>query len=232
MHETTRSAALFRQCDRLEVTRHGDDPLDQQASGPGGGDHVSEDGAVGRRTRCVVSRCAGQDAGMNTSRRALLAVPAAVLLLSACGGGEGAPADALPPPATPEETAMPPLGESGSGTMADLEFEDQTGAGESVVVATVNAPGGGFVVVSADDEVLGATDVQVGTTPDVQVDLDPALTEDTELTATLYADTDTDGEFDPAVDEPVPEPVDATDDEVVELDETEPLEETAEYTVG
>ncbi|NIH66068.1 DUF7282 domain-containing protein [Modestobacter marinus] len=167
-----------------------------------------------------------------TSRRAPWAVSAAVLVLSACGGGEGAPAGDAPAssPATAGETTIAPGGESGSGTMADLEFEDQTGAGDRVVVATVNAPGGGFVVVSADGEVLGATSVQVGTTPDVEVELDPALTADTDLTVILYADTDADGEFDPEVDEPVPAPVDATDDEAV--DASEPLQEDAAYTVG
>ena len=169
---------------------------------------------------------------MTTSRRARWALPVAVLLLSACGGGEGAPAGDAPASsrATAGETTMAPGGESGSGTMADLEFEDQTGAGDRVVVATVNAPGGGFVVVSAGDEVLGATQVQVGTTSDVEVDLDPALTADADLTVTLYADTDADGEFDPDVDEPVPAPVDATDDDIADVDDV--LEEDAEYTVG
>ncbi|MCZ2836309.1 DUF7282 domain-containing protein [Modestobacter sp. VKM Ac-2985] len=169
---------------------------------------------------------------MTTSRRSLWALPAAVLVLSACAGGEGAPAGDAPPssPATSGATTIAPGGESGSGTMADLEFLDQTGPGNNVVVSTVNAPGGGFLVISAEDEVLGATRLQVGTTPDVAVELDPALTEDTELTATLYADTDADGEFDPAVDEPVPAPVDATDDDAEDVDDV--VEEDAEYTVG
>lgn len=169
---------------------------------------------------------------MTSSRRALGALPAAVLVLSACTGGEGAPAGDAPPssPATSGATTIAPGGESGSGTMAGLEFDDQTGAGDEVVVATVNAPGGGFVVISADGEVLGAARLQVGTTPDVAVELDPALTEDTDLTATLYADTDADGEFDPAVDEPVPAPVDATDDDVEDVSDV--VEEDAGYTVG
>ncbi|MGY2079224.1 DUF7282 domain-containing protein [Modestobacter sp. SYSU DS0657] len=170
---------------------------------------------------------------MISSRRALVAVPAAVLLLSACGDGADAPAGDAPPssPATAGSTTIAPEGESGSGQMADLEFEDQSGPGDRVVVARVTAPGGGFVVVSGggDDAVLGSTLVQVGTTSDVAVDLDPALTGDTDLTATLYADTDADGEFDQAVDEPVPAPEDAREP-AGEQDEV--VADEATYSVG
>ncbi|MGY1750713.1 DUF7282 domain-containing protein [Modestobacter sp. SYSU DS0511] len=169
---------------------------------------------------------------MTSSRRALVTVPAAVLLLSACGDGADAPAGDAPPssPATAGSTTIAPEGESGSGQMADLEFEDQSGAGDRVVVARVTAPGGGFVVVSGgDDAVLGSTLVQVGTTSDVAVDLDPALTADTDLTATLYADTDADGEFDQAVDEPVPAPEDAREP-ADEQDDV--VADEATYSVG
>ena len=85
---------------------------------------------------------------------------------------------------------MAPAGQSGSDQQAGLSFEDQSG--DNVVVDTVSAPQGGFVVISVDEDgregtLLGSTQLQVGTTDDAEVTLDPPLTQDTDLTATRYA---------------------------------------------
>ena len=187
-------------------------------------------------------RTPGQQSRVTRHHRALLAVPTAavVVLLSACGSGDGAPVadgDDVSPssPATAGQTTELPGGEAGSGQQADLEFEDQTGDGSTVVVDTVSAPEGGFVVLTADgadDAVLGWADVQVGTSSDVEVSLDQPLEADTELVATLYADTDRDGSFDPGADEVVPAPIDGgdTDDEVSDL--SDPVQDDARYSLG
>ena len=75
-------------------------------------------------------------------------------------------------------------------------------------------PGRGLVVVPLFREPL-----------DVAVPLDPALTGSAELEAALYADTDGDGGFDPAADQPVPEPDDDDDDD-------DEVDDDAEYRVG
>ena len=178
----------------------------------------------------------GSSPGVRTDYRALAAVPAAaaLLLLSACG--DDAPEGDAPPSsvATAGETTVAPEGESGSDQMADLSFADQSGDGSTVVVDTVSAPQGGFVVVTAADggAPLGSVQLQVGTSDDVEVSLDQPLTATTELTATLYADTDGDGEFDPDVDQVVPAPIDGGDASDDESDRSDPVDDDAEYTVG
>jgi hypothetical protein len=158
--------------------------------GPGEVRVVWDDGPMGS-SPTVGNRC-----------RVLSAVPAAtaVILLSGCGNGDGAP-EGDAPPATPGETTAAPEDGSGSDQQAGVDFADQAGDGSSAVVDTVSAPQGGFVVVSTGDgAVLGATLVPVGTTDDVVVPLAPALTQGAALTAALYADTDGSGAFDPAAD--------------------------------
>ncbi|WP_369140663.1 DUF7282 domain-containing protein [Modestobacter versicolor] len=163
----------------------------------------------------------------------------AVLLLAGCG--DDAPQGDAPAssPATAGETTVAPGGQAGSDQQADLSFEDQSGDGSSAVVDTVSAPQGGFVVVTVDEDdrpddgtVLGSTQVQVGTTDDVEVALEPALTEDTDLEATLFADTDGDGEFDQDADQPVPEPVSGSDDADDSADDSDVVDDGAGYTVG
>lgn len=183
----------------------------------------------------------GSSPGVTRHHRALpaVAIAAAAALSSACGSGDGASVagDELSPssPATAGATTVAPDGEAGSGQQAELEFEDQAGDGSTVVVGTVSAPEGGFVVLTADgadDAVLGWSEVQVGTSADVEVTLDPPLDADTDLVATLYADTDGDGSFDPEADEVVPAPIDGgdTDDDVSEL--SDPVQDDARYSLG
>jgi hypothetical protein len=154
----------------------------------------------------------GSSPDVTRPHRLLLGVTAVVasILLSACGSdppkGDAAPSS----PATAGQTTVAPEGESGSDQQADLSLKDQSGDGSSVVVGTVSAPQGGFVVVTTADDastVLGSAQLKVGTTDDVRVPLDPALSQDTALQVTLYADTDGDGLFDPDKDKAVPEPV-------------------------
>lgn len=90
-----------------------------------------------------------------------------------------------------------------------MRFDDQSGDGTSAVVAEVVAPVAGFVVVTredAPDGVLGSTGVPAGTSADVLVPLDPSLSADADLTATVYADGDGNGVFDPSADPALPSP--------------------------
>jgi hypothetical protein len=101
-------------------------------------------------------------------------------------------------------------------------------------VARVTVPAAGFVVVLLEEDdddrpvaerLLCSAPVPAGSSTDVVVPLDPALTGSADLEAALYADTDGDGAFDPAADQPVPEPDD--DD-----DEDDEVDDDAEYRVG
>lgn len=101
-------------------------------------------------------------------------------------------------------------------------------------MARVTVPAAGFVVVLLEEDdddrpvaerLLGSAPVPAGSSTDVVVPLDPALTGSADLEAALYADTDGDGAFDPAADQPVPEPDD--DD-----DEDDEVDDDAEYRVG
>ena len=179
---------------------------------------------------------------MHRSRLLLPLVPA-VLALAACGGeatGDTA-ATSTPPtstaagsttdgpfPSTASPSATP------SPAAADVEVDDQTGAGNTATVARVTVPAAGFVVVLLEEDdddrpvaerLLGSAPVPAGSSTDVVVPLDPALTGSADLEAALYADTDEDGAFDPAADQPVPEPDD--DD-----DEDDEVDDNAEYRVG
>ena len=49
-------------------------------------------------------------------------------------------------------TAASAGGSSGAGERADISFDDQSGAGDSVQVARVVLPAAGFVVVTADGD--------------------------------------------------------------------------------
>ena len=151
----------------------------------------------------------------------------ALVVLSACGGAEeetpapaaasiSVPGGASPTSGAPAAPADGGGAAAGSDAAADVAFEDQAGAGDLAVVARVALPAAGFVVLTDDDRVLGATVLPAGVVTDVQVTLDPPLTEDADLTATLHADTDGNGVFDPAQDERVPEPDDDGDDDVSE----------------
>jgi hypothetical protein len=186
--------------------------------------------------RCVEPRTAGQQSQVTRRRGSLLVLPTAAALILLSGCGDDAPEGDAPAssPATAGETTVAPEGESGSDQQADLEFEDQSGDGSSVVVDTVSAPQGGFVVVTAEgaDAPLGSVQVKVGTTDDVEVPLDTPLTADTDLTATLYADTDGDGAFDPTADQGVPEPISGDDSSDDTSDDTDVVDDGAAYSLG
>ena len=171
-----------------------------------------------------------------TSRHRILSVAssAAVLVVLAGCGSDAPQGDAAPSsPATAGETTVAPEGQSGSDQQAGISFEDQSGDGSTAVIDTVSSPQGGFVVVSgAGGTVLGSAQLQVGTTDDVQVALDPPLTATADLRATLYADSDGDGEFDAGTDQPVPAPISGTDEDDDVSSASDPVEDDAEYTVG
>ena len=156
--------------------------------------------------------------------RRLLVLPAAVAVLAGCGGSDtpapdrASSTDSAPPAST--QPGEPGAGGGNADLAPDLEFQDQVGAGDTALVARVGMPTAGFVVVSGEDgAVLGSAEVGEGAASDLEVPLDPPLTEDAELTAALYADTDGDGAFDPAADEQLREsPDDEAEDEPIEVD--------------
>ncbi len=174
---------------------------------------------------------------MHRSRLFLPLVPA-VLLLPACGSeaADDIASPSTPPPSTAAgitaDVSTPSAAPSGAA--ADVEVDDQSGAGDAATVARVSAPEAGFVVVLLEEDddrpvaerLLGSAPVPAGTSTDVPVPLEPALTGSADLEAALYADTDGDGAFDPAADRPVPEPDDDDDDDDDQVDDD------AEYRVG
>ena len=161
----------------------------------------------------------------------------ALLALSACGSDEdpGTPAatTTVTAPASSSASASSaapaPSTPAGGTGQPDVSFDDQSGAGDVVRVARVVLPVAGFVVVTVDDDdgdddgddddrLVGSTALPAGVATDVAVPLSPALTEDTDLEATLFADTDGNGAFDPAVDQQVREDDDGDDDDDVSED--------------
>jgi hypothetical protein len=153
---------------------------------------------------------------MMITRRTLCAIPAAAttaLLLAGCGSDDQ-PASAAAATTVTSTAPAPSTGSSaGGGGEAEVSFDDQSGAGDSVRVARVALPEAGFVVVTADDDegdedddrLVGWTVLPAGVATDVVVPLSPALTQDSDLEATLWADTDGNGSFDAAVDQRVRE---------------------------
>ena len=152
----------------------------------------------------------------------LLAFPA--LLVAGCGGEEADRTPAVGTTFAGESSSAAPSAPASSsatstgGDVADVGFDDQSGPGDVATVARVVLPVAGFVVVTADDgddddRLVGAVALPAGESTDVRVPLSPVLTEDTDLEATLYGDTDDSGTFDPAVDQQVPESDDDGDDD-------------------
>ena len=129
------------------------------------------------------------------------------------------------PSSDPSSSAPAVPTPAGGQDQPDVSFDDQSGPGDVVRVARVVLPAAGFVVVTADDDdgddddrLVGSAALPAGVSTDVAVPLAPALTEDTDLEATLFADTDGNGAFDPAVDQRVREDDDGDDDDDVSED--------------
>lgn len=85
---------------------------------------------------------------------------------------------------------------------AELSVEDQTGDGTSVVVASVTLPAEGFIAVHADANgapgpVIGHSALlEAGTSTDVDVPLDEALSGDATVWPMAHLDTNENGEYD------------------------------------
>lgn len=127
---------------------------------------------------------------MKTPHRSLplLVLPLA-LVLSAC--------TAEKPPAVDDGPVGDPIPEVKpvEDPAAVLEVEDQKSEGPTVL-AKAAATAGGFVVVFGDEgrNVLGFSEVEPGTeVQDVQISLAEEPTEELQLTARLYADSNGDG---------------------------------------
>ena len=127
---------------------------------------------------------------MNTRLRSLpLLLLPAVVVLTSCTAEK-------PPVAENEPVGDPiPKVEAVQDPAAVLEVDDQTSEGPTVL-AKAAAKDGGFVVVLANDgrNVLGFSEVPPGTeAQNVQISLAEEPTEQIDLTARLYADTNGDG---------------------------------------
>ena len=156
------------------------------------------------------------------------------ILAAAAGCGsddEGTAADssrtqaASSSPLSPSTSGAPtgdPDEPAANGAPADVSFDDQSGAGDTVTVARISLPTAGFVVITADDDsgddsdddsdgrVIGSEALPAGVSNGVTVALDERLTADTDLEAVLYADTDGDGSFDRGTDRRIPDDDDTT----------------------
>lgn len=130
------------------------------------------------------------------------------------GGGSGS----APSPADTASASGSPSGDDGPD---NIEVEDQTGNGSTVVVARVTAAADGFLLITAADDPgteFGSAPVEAGTSG--PVDIPTTITASGEYDALLYAD-DGDGSFDPALDQPV-----------VEADHGDPVAEDFDYRIG
>lgn len=83
---------------------------------------------------------------------------------------------------------------------ATVSMVDQETGGETVTVDEVTLSENGFVVVQNEqgrsaDEIRGATYLEAGEHENVEVELDPAVSSDTELHAQVYLDTNGDHRF-------------------------------------
>jgi hypothetical protein len=136
---------------------------------------------------------------------------AALLALTACGAGEDPTVAPPEPDSGAEAEAEGPVPDAGDVPTvvldeAELEAEDQSGDGTSVVVAEVELPGdtSGHVVVHLDVDgelgpVLGSAAVQPGETEELTVPLETPTEPPATLVAVLHVD-DGDGAFDPDTD--------------------------------
>lgn len=100
---------------------------------------------------------------------------------------------------TPEETTTPEEAQTASVT-----FEQQTSNGTAVVVNTVTAPEGGFVVVhdtgllqgNVTESIVGTSEfIEAGTQENVTIELDEPLNESQRLIAVVYRDSNDNQEF-------------------------------------
>lgn len=140
----------------------------------------------------------GRLEGMRTRTAALSALPLAVALaVTGCTaetpptpGGAAGGASGAAPGGDPVPTLQPV-----EDPAAVLTVEDQTSEGPTVL-AKAAATAGGFVVVYADEgrNELGSSIVPPSTTPaDLQISLAEEPTEEIQLLARLFADTDGNG---------------------------------------
>lgn len=167
---------------------------------------------------------------MRTKLRIAASTVSLALLVSACGGNGDddtatTPESSSGSDAAPTETSGSGAPTTGSASPAptaggddqdEIEVDDQSGDGSTVLIAKVRAAANGFVVITADDDLgtaFGSAPVTAGTNTGIEVPT--SITESGEYDAVLYAD-DGDGAFDSAVDQPVTE--DDDDDEGSDLE--------------
>lgn len=145
--------------------------------------------------------------------------------VGAIPGGEASAAASPATPASPQ-----PAGDRAGGVqpnqvrddLAELDVEDQTGSGASVVIEQARlGMGPGLVVITP---ATGNVPIGVGAIPangatNLTVGLNSPVTSSGELRVVLYADSDGDGAFDPAR------------DALVVDDEGEPEDDDTDYWI-
>lgn len=140
----------------------------------------------------VPASSSGRLVGMRSRTSALFVLPLAALAVSGCT------AEAPPPPggsAAPAEQSALPTIVPVEDPAAVLQVADQKSEGPTVL-AKAAATKGGFIVVYSEEgrNELGTGEVPAGTTAvDVQVSLAEEPTEEIQLLARLFADTDGNG---------------------------------------
>ncbi|MHA6780061.1 DUF7282 domain-containing protein [Pseudonocardia saturnea] len=160
---------------------------------------------------------------MNKTTTLLALAAGTTALLTACGSGASTTTP-VAPLAAPQVATSTPAAAPSTGTRpapvadggANVDADDQSGDGTTVVVRDVRIAGGpGWVVIRTDDDrdgrVLGAAAVAPGQSGPVTVTLSEQVpaTADDDLTAVLHLD-DGDGAFDESRD---PAVLDADDDD-------------------
>jgi hypothetical protein len=114
------------------------------------------------------------------------------------------PEEATPETTTPEETTPEETTPEEAQT-ASVTFEQQTSNGTAVVVNSVTAPEGGFVVVhdtgllqgNVTESIVGTSEfIESGTQENVTIELDEPLNESQRLIAVVYRDSNENQEFD------------------------------------
>jgi predicted lipoprotein with Yx(FWY)xxD motif len=140
-------------------------------------------------------------------KRAIATCGVLVLVVTACGGSDGADTTSAPetaPPTTATSTPADTTTTAAPGpptSPAEVVFEDQESDGSEIVVASVTLPSPGFIAVHGNDggapgPVVGHSDLlPAGTSTDVTVTLDTPLESTDLLFPMAHIDVNGNGEY-------------------------------------
>lgn len=136
-------------------------------------------------------------------------------------------------PETPRQDAPYALVAVDNATGAELAVSDQDGIGTHLYATGVTTTHGGFIVARNDTTTVAVSDFLSPGAASPQPRFDPVLWADTNLTVTVYRDSDGDGTYDPGVDDPYTidgAPVTDTAHVVVDVSERETTRTTTHPT--